>query len=322
MAISNHVNTACNNIHDVIQSSGLHFLINQTPWSSFITIRKKFIDPNQAAMIQPFMEASSDYSSETFAKIMAKCKQLEQRNIYLEEALVNVEDESKVKALRNEEVLDNLHGTIDHMERKVKDLETQLTKKETEATYVKKVIATKEEIIQKINKSFNQKVRELDELKREKVKEEKEAIKKEKKAKKKLSQKLRKSETKFDQKEVLAELLKQSENENNNEEKDDAKEDVSFADVKAEAKADVYKCKYCDQVAKSRNDMEDHVMETHLDRVGKLVRKFEAQNSVSQKLLADVPESEYIFTPEEITHLSVDWKIHMEILKIMEEQKI
>ena len=33
----------CNHIHDVIQSSGLYFVINQTPFSSYITIRKKII---------------------------------------------------------------------------------------------------------------------------------------------------------------------------------------------------------------------------------------------------------------------------------------
>ena len=39
------VNSVLNIIHDVVQKSGLHFVINQTPWSSYITIRKKFTSP-------------------------------------------------------------------------------------------------------------------------------------------------------------------------------------------------------------------------------------------------------------------------------------
>ena len=41
MAMSN-VNLTCARIHDMIQNSGLNFVINQTPWSSYITIRRKF----------------------------------------------------------------------------------------------------------------------------------------------------------------------------------------------------------------------------------------------------------------------------------------
>ena len=35
-----------NKIHSLIQSSGLHYAINQTPFSSYITIRHKFILTN------------------------------------------------------------------------------------------------------------------------------------------------------------------------------------------------------------------------------------------------------------------------------------
>ena len=43
------VNKVLSHIHDVIQASGLHFMINQTPWSSYITIRRKFLDQRSAA---------------------------------------------------------------------------------------------------------------------------------------------------------------------------------------------------------------------------------------------------------------------------------
>ena len=46
MAISlSDVDSACDRIHNLVQTSGLHFVINQTPWSSYITVRRKFINP-------------------------------------------------------------------------------------------------------------------------------------------------------------------------------------------------------------------------------------------------------------------------------------
>ena len=39
------VTKLCNNIHNLVERSGLHFRINQTPFSSYITIRKKLINP-------------------------------------------------------------------------------------------------------------------------------------------------------------------------------------------------------------------------------------------------------------------------------------
>merc|ERR1712192_186624 len=85
---------------------------------------------------------------------------------------------------------------------------------------------------------------------------------------------------------------------------------------------EIFVCKYCEVKTKSRNEMEDHTVDAHHDRVGKLVQKFQDQNLESSKLLENVPECDLIFTSEEITHLAVDWKIHLEILKIIEENKI
>ena len=39
------VKQVCQEIHNLVEESGLHFCINQTPFSSYITLRKKFIKP-------------------------------------------------------------------------------------------------------------------------------------------------------------------------------------------------------------------------------------------------------------------------------------
>ena len=45
---SNHtmaVLKICNQIHNTVEKSGLHYNINQTPFSSYITIKKKLLNP-------------------------------------------------------------------------------------------------------------------------------------------------------------------------------------------------------------------------------------------------------------------------------------
>ena len=156
MASSQTVNSVCNQIHDLIQSSGLHFVINQTPWSSFITIRRKFINPNHAPVVKPRID--SVFSTENLTRIAETNKQLQARNVLLEEALANLEEEQRAEVLRNQDTRDNLHNTIDQLEGKITDLESELRKKEIEAADAKKVITTKNEIIKNINKGFNEKV--------------------------------------------------------------------------------------------------------------------------------------------------------------------
>ena len=113
MASSQTVNSVCNQIHDLIQSSGLHFVINQTPWSSFITIRRKFINPNHAPVVKPRID--SVFCTENFTRIAETNKQLQARNVLLEEALANLEEEQRAAVLQNEDTRENLHNTIDQL---------------------------------------------------------------------------------------------------------------------------------------------------------------------------------------------------------------
>ena len=52
----------------------------------------------------------------------------------------------------------------------------------------------------------------------------------------------------------------------------------------------------------------------------KLAQKFREQNHEFVKLLENVPESDLILLPEEITNLGVDWKAHFEILEILNQK--
>ena len=66
---------------------------------------------------------------------------------------------------------------------------------------------------------------------------------------------------------------------------------------KDDAHATIYQFNFCDYT-KTRNELEDHVLESHIDQVGNLVRKVQDHNLESIKLLEDIPEC--ILTPEEV----------------------
>ena len=77
MCISD-VNTVCDKIHNLVQMSGLHFVINQTPWSSYITIRRKFVNPGA-------------YDVKVKSPETVVTNQLRERNKELEHKLAEVE---------------------------------------------------------------------------------------------------------------------------------------------------------------------------------------------------------------------------------------
>ena len=94
MAISLDVNLACTRIHDVIQSSGLHYIINQTPWSSYITIRRKFV--NKCSISS---KVAGDEESDVISK-------LRRENEKLKDNLANAE----MKVANAEKIVENLNS--------------------------------------------------------------------------------------------------------------------------------------------------------------------------------------------------------------------
>jgi hypothetical protein len=54
------VKEICHRINNTVLNSGLHFIINQTPFSNYITIRKKFSRHPPTNLAAPDMEIKSD----------------------------------------------------------------------------------------------------------------------------------------------------------------------------------------------------------------------------------------------------------------------
>ena len=200
MAAFYDVNTVSNSIHNLVQSSGLHFVINQTPWSSYITIRRKFLGPAPAA--QPTLPRLG---------VSEQNEKLKHQIIALENALVNADEETKIAELKSKQVVENLHLKIDNLENSLVEAQFELKKKEEDIAAVEKEKIVKDEIIENLNDGFNKKIADLKVKVKDLEKTRKEAVKKEKKAMKKKKQKARK-----DQEQRGAELHAKADVTNNN----------------------------------------------------------------------------------------------------------
>ena len=156
MAVSNDANIVCTRIHDFIQNSGLHFIINQTPWSSYITIRRKFISA----------VANASNSIDDKKILVDKNKTLEKKLAKLELELVAVEEDNKKSS------------------DKIKTLEAEFITLEKD----------KNDVIQNLNAGFHEKVNVLTEKIETLEALNKEVLRKEKKVLKKQRQKVEKAD--------------------------------------------------------------------------------------------------------------------------------
>ena len=114
-----NANVVCTRIHDVVQASGLHYIINQTPWSSYITIRKKFI--SSAAF-------TSDHVNTEFS--LDKTKLLGKKITDLEFEVANLEEVKKVQNDQYQELVDRLHFRIETLENNAAALEKDVKEKD------------------------------------------------------------------------------------------------------------------------------------------------------------------------------------------------
>ena len=177
MTNSQDANFSCDRIHNFIQLSGLHYVINQTPWSSYITIRKRFIAP--ASAVEP-----SDHSEE-MRIIHERNKLLQDKLESLQQELVDTKEENVKEKHNNETRVDYLHS-------KMEKLENALKNKEAELVGLKKEKKQKDKIITNINAGFNKQVRDLSDKLNEVEAQHKKSVKNEKKALKKQRQTVKK----------------------------------------------------------------------------------------------------------------------------------
>ena len=179
MALSLDANLACSRIHAAIQSSGLHYIINQTPWSSYITIRRKFVNTGISSIV------AADEESDKLKQLRRENEQLKNKLAIAETDAASAEESLKNAHLSLGANIENLNSNIKVLENALQDSESKLKVKDTEIFDHVEELKNKDIIIQNMNTGFNNKIAdlkaELVELKAFK----KDTIKKEKKAQKK-----------------------------------------------------------------------------------------------------------------------------------------
>ena len=107
MAISlSDVDSACDRIHNLVQTSGLHFVINQTPWSSYITVRRKFINPGAHDVK---IMSTETVRADQLKAIQERNEQLEHKVSEVEYEHAKLEDEYLNAKEKYQKAIDNLH---------------------------------------------------------------------------------------------------------------------------------------------------------------------------------------------------------------------
>ena len=141
-------NTVCNQVLKVLKESNLNYLVNETPYSAFVTIRKKFVGPREEQDISDVTLAANHLS---FGD-----KVLAQENAALDH---------KYKGLESE--IGHLKKDIDGLEQKIGDLaveknilEDQVCKLESETKSVnmrleatKHQLSNQTDILEKVNEA-------------------------------------------------------------------------------------------------------------------------------------------------------------------------
>ena len=144
-------------IHDVIQESGLHFVINQTPFSSYITIRKKLISPHSRV---PENKVESTLKIE-FEVLKKKVKTLEDEKGELEELCAVKEEEALICEHEIKTRLSNLHAFADKLsvekekdKEEISQLKQGLAETKVKLSNSSKLVKTNEKEIHNLTKNL------------------------------------------------------------------------------------------------------------------------------------------------------------------------
>ena len=120
-----------NKIDDVVQNSGLHFVINRTPFSSYITIRQKFVSNQEIKMLEPL---PGDELMKQLNEMKLKVKILQNEKGILEEAcvikdevLINLQQLSDQKLLNLHIFSDKLETENDNLKKAISNLNSEIS---------------------------------------------------------------------------------------------------------------------------------------------------------------------------------------------------
>ena len=189
-------NLVCEKLLNNVKASNLNYLLNETPYSAYITIRKRFNKDYQdlinVTLVQDIPENVHDYKKEnTFLK--SKCKFLEtelesskKQNTEYKDNLAGFEKENiaitqKLFILKGElenckETSNKEHEQIDTIQRENQSLKDQLTQQIKKLKGVNDSLKDREDIIDMLNLDVENKNSELDALREKMIQHPKEVV--------------------------------------------------------------------------------------------------------------------------------------------------
>ena len=158
-AVNQSANLVCNQIQSVIQNSGLHFSIIQTPFSSYITIRRKFINP-ESPMHNIFENTTGVEKSES-NQLRQELDRISHKKTELEEVCIEKDLEIKALSSENNMKLENLHVFADKLSAENDDLKAtinhlnnELSKQTTDLNNFRKAVKAKDKEIHNLTQKF------------------------------------------------------------------------------------------------------------------------------------------------------------------------
>ena len=164
---------ALNKIHDAVQDSGLHFVINRTPFSSYITIRQKFVNDQENKMLE---NSSENAMLNQLVDLKARVEKLQDEKIVLEEMCVLKEEEILNLQHESDQKLQNLHNFTDKLEaenEKLKDMvancNVEISEFKVRASKSSKAHKSNEKEIYNLNRNVVNMQETIKNLKAEKV---------------------------------------------------------------------------------------------------------------------------------------------------------
>ena len=156
---------SCDIIRQSLVKSGLHFFVNESPYSLWITVRKKFMDNNQNLIAENTDEASVS-EERKMAELENEMKDLKEKYSKISVAFEAVTADFELEISEHK-------GTIEENRRlrsESSKKDSDIMKLKQEAKHLENELKTSEIDLKKAHKEIKSKEKEVHDLKKERVK--------------------------------------------------------------------------------------------------------------------------------------------------------
>ena len=141
MSYDIRAHTVCEQMLAILKSSKLNYLVKETPYSAFVTIRKRFVKDNQDISGVTLAQVDNNNSDQSFKRenliLKQKCKSLEVEVGFLEIDKGNLELANEALGLENKQLcveVEKLETVLNLANKRIHDQEEEVERKKEEFT--------------------------------------------------------------------------------------------------------------------------------------------------------------------------------------------